>query len=99
MGPQFGAILATPILSKLDMILAFWTYRQNICPLTGLNHQNSPNKTLQSTFDICKILYPIYKPVDIIRETYEPGRYKDLNKSRPSCVITKIGEFEIANHL
>ena len=24
-----------------------------------------------------------FKPVDIIRETYEPSHYKDLNKARP----------------
>ena len=37
-----------------------------------------------------------FKPIDIMRETYEPSLYKDLNHTRPAL---KLEEFEIANHL
>ena len=40
----------------------------------------------------------VLKPVDIIRETYEPGHYKDLNKARPA-LKPKIEAFKIPNHL
>ena len=28
-----------------------------------------------------------FKPVDIIRETYEPSHYKDLNQTRPALKL------------
>ena len=37
-----------------------------------------------------------FKPVDMIKETYEHSHYKDLNKARPAFK-TKIEAFEIPN--